>query len=143
MNLLSKFTLVTSVVIMSAQIINPTPAAADSVSSATAAAVSIKFQNSSTTNGFSLNPNGSATGNVNGVQDISAAIATGETKATATTGISGNGTNATSEGYSQPVAFKYNSFSNVTTSLTNVSNINTSYDYAGSTAGMSFIPVAR
>lgn len=139
MKLLSKLTLTLSVVMAVIKLADPMPVSAQTASSATAAAVSIKFQESSVGNGFSLNPNGSATGNVNGVQDISAAIATGETRATATTGIGTNGTNASSEGYSQPVTFKFNTPG----SEINATNIVNSYEYTGSTAGLSVIPVAR
>jgi hypothetical protein len=117
---------------------------ADPVIGSTAAAVSIKFQDPGTTNGsFSLNPNGAATSNVSGVKEISAAIATGETKATASSGSTGSGTSAYSEGYSQPVTFKFNTFGDVSTSATSTNNTGTNYDYAGSTAGLSFIPVVK
>jgi hypothetical protein len=119
-------------------------AAAEPVTGSTAAAVSIEFQTPGSTNGnFSLSPNGSATSNVSGVKEISAAIATGETKATANTGITAGGTTANAEGFSQPVAFKFNSFSNVSTGANNANNTGTNYDYAGSTTGFTFIPVVK
>lgn len=124
--------------------INPLAATAEPIIGSTAASVSIKFQDAGATSGnFSLNSSGAGTSGVVAVKEISAAIATGETRATAGSYASDTATNATSEGYSQPVAFKYNSFSNVTTSATNINNTGTNYDYAGSTAGMSFIPVAK
>ena len=124
--------------------INPLVATAVPIIGSTAASVSIKFQDASATSGnFTLNPSGAGTNSVIGVKEISAAIATGETKATASSFATDTTTNATSEGYSQPVAFKYNNFSNVTTSATDINNTGTNYDYAGSTAGMSFIPVAK
>ena len=123
--------------------IDPMVASAAPVTGSTAA-VTIKFQDPGTTSGsFSLNPDGTATSNVNGVKEISAAIATGETKATATSGSTGSGITATSEGFSQPVTFKFNTSNNTTTGASNTSVTGTNYDYTGSTTGMSFIPAAQ
>jgi hypothetical protein len=133
----SKFAIAVLALGTIATTINPLAAMAAPIIGSTAAAVSIKFQDAGTTSGnFSLNPSGAGTTNVIGVKEISAAIATGETRATAGSYATDTTTNATSEGYSQPAVFKYNSSSDVNTS-------GTSYDYAGSTAGMSFIPVAK
>jgi hypothetical protein len=124
--------------------IEPMVASAAPVTGSTAAAVTIEFQDPGTTSGsFSLNPDGTATSNVNGVKAISAAIATGETKATATSGSTGSGITATSEGFSQPVTFKFNTSNNTTTGAGNTTVTGTNYDYTGSTTGMSFIPAAQ
>ena len=65
----------------------------------TAAAVSIKFQNSGkTSGGYSINPGGNASGGGTGVQELSAAVATGETKANATSSSTVAGTTATADG---------------------------------------------
>jgi hypothetical protein len=120
----------------------PLTASAAPVVGSTAAAVSIEFQSNGTTNGnFAITPTGSTNSNISGVKEISAAIATGETRATATTGISASGTTATAEGYSQPVAFKFNGTSNVTVGANNITTAASNYEYAGSTTGLTFLPV--
>jgi hypothetical protein len=142
MNLLSKLTLSVALITIAGSAIAPTTVA-EPVLGTTAAAISIKFQDSVPSSGsFSVNTGnggGATNGNTTGVKEISAAIATGETKATATTASSGNGTAATSEGFSQPVTFKFNTL-NTTSSA---SSIQSNYDYAGSTTGLSFIPVVK
>ncbi len=144
MNISSKLALTLVAVTTLGTAIEPMVASAAPVTGSTAAAVTIKFQDPSTTSGsFSLNPDGTATSNVNGVKEISAAIATGETRATATSGSTGSGITATSEGFSQPVTFKFNTSSNATVAGGTTTVTGTNYDYAGSTTGMSFIPAAR
>jgi hypothetical protein len=110
MNFSSKFTLA----IATASILCPLAAVANPVSTgstgSTAAAVSIKFQDCKcgpTSGNFSINPGGNASGGGNGVQELSAAVATGETKAKAEASSKKSGTNASAYGYSKPVSFTY------------------------------------
>jgi hypothetical protein len=97
----------------------------------TAAAVSIKFQDCKcgpTSGNFTINPGSSANGSGTGVQELSAAVATGETSAEANAGTktgksvelkkgeygsNSGGTNASAKGWSQPVTFSYVSTSDV------------------------------
>lgn len=144
MNITSKLALAIATVTTIGIAIDPMVAGAAPVTGSTAAAVTIKFQDPGTTSGsFSLNPDGTATSNSNGVKEISAAIATGETKATATSGSTGSGITATAEGFSQPVTFKLNTSNNTSTGAGNTIVTGTNYDYTGSTTGMSFIPAAQ
>ena len=103
MNFTSKLT----IAIATAAAICPIAANASPVVStgSTAAAVSIKFQNyegGSTSGNFSINPGANAKGGGTGVQELSAAVATGETKANAESTSSFFGTTATAKGYSAP-----------------------------------------
>ncbi|WP_310481130.1 hypothetical protein [Chamaesiphon sp. VAR_48_metabat_403] len=116
MNFSSKFTLA----IATASILCPLAAVANPVSTgstgSTAAAVSIKFQDCKcgpTSGNFSINPGGNASGGGNGVQELSAAVATGETKAKAEASSKKSGTNASAYGYSKPVSFSYETYSDV------------------------------
>jgi hypothetical protein len=113
MNFSSKFTLA----IATAAIFYPLAAVANPVSTgSTAAAVSIKFQECKcgpTSGNFSINPGGNASGGGNGVQELSAAVATGETKAKAEASSKKSGTNASAYGYSKPVSFTYETYSDV------------------------------
>lgn len=82
----------------------------------TAAAVSIKFQDCKcgpTSGNFTINPGATASGGGNGVQELSAAVATGETLAKANSESSRSGTTASAKGYSAPVTFKYTNSSDV------------------------------
>lgn len=123
MNFTSKLT----IAIAAAAAICPIAANASPVVStgSTAAAVSIKFQDCKcgpTSGNFSINPGGNANGGGTGVQELSAAVATGETKAKAESASSYSGTTATAKGYSAPVMFKY-------TTMSDVNNSNKQYDY--------------
>ena len=107
----------------------PMVASAMPATGSTAAAVSIVFQGTGATVGnATLNPGGTTNANGNnGVKELSAAVATGETKATASSngGSSTNvlvgsvvatntvGTSASAEGFSEPVKFTYTNTSDV------------------------------
>jgi hypothetical protein len=159
MNFPSKLT----IAIAAASIICPIAANASPVVStgSTAAAVSIKFQSyrGGPTNGnFTMNPGTNASGGGSGVQELSAAVATAETKATAESSSSRSGTKATAKGYSAPVSFKYTTNSDVSNSnqqseyayrrnykgkeskVTSDNDRDTTYEYKGTSAGLSFIP---
>jgi hypothetical protein len=91
----------------------------------TAAAVSIKFHKCNcgpTSGNFTINPGATATGGGAGVQELSAAVATGETSANADSASRRSGTTATAYGYSTPVSLKY-------TTLSDVSNNDLRSDY--------------
>ncbi len=114
MNFTSKLT----IAIATAAALCPIAANASPVVStgSTAAAVSIKFQKCNcgpTSGNFSINPGANANGGGTGVQELSAAVATGETRAKAESGSSWSGTKATAHGYSTPVTFKYTTTSDV------------------------------
>jgi hypothetical protein len=85
----------------------PMVAAAGPNTGSTAAAVSIKFQKSGGHGGFTINPGSTATGGGSGIQELSAAVATGETSANAEAKSSKRGTSATAHGYSAPVTLSY------------------------------------
>jgi hypothetical protein len=114
MNFPSKLT----IVIATAAAICPLAANASPVVStgSTAAAVSIKFHDckcNGTSGNFSINPGANASGGGTGVQELSAAVATGETKANADSASNRYGTTASAKGYSAPVSFKYTTKSDV------------------------------
>jgi hypothetical protein len=113
MNFSSKFMLA----VATATIFSPIVATANPVSTgSTAAAVSIKFQDCKcgpTSGNFSITPGGTASGGGNGVKELSAAVATGETKAKANAGSNRSGTHANAYGYSKPVSFTYETYSDV------------------------------
>ncbi len=116
MNFTSKLT----IAIAAAAAICPIAANASPVVStgSTAAAVSIKFQDCKcgpTSGNFSITPGANANGAGTGVQELSAAVATGETKAKAESASNRSGTTATAKGYSAPVTFKYTTTSDVST----------------------------
>jgi hypothetical protein len=86
--------------------------AGETSTGATAAAVSIKFNDCSkkcggTEGGFSITPGGNTTGFGSGVRELSAAVATGETSAVAMSSSNRFGTSASANGYSAPVSFSY------------------------------------
>jgi hypothetical protein len=91
----------------------PLAASANPVTGSTAAAVSIKFHKSGSGN-FSINPGGNSSGGGNGVQELSAAVATGETEATAKAQSSHHGTSADARGYSAPVTLTYETYNSQT-----------------------------
>ncbi len=94
------------IVIAAGAIFSPIAALADTGS--TAAAVSIKFNKHSDTQGqFSITPGGNASGSGTGISELSAAVATGETSAKANSSSSKNGTTANADGFSTPVSFGY------------------------------------
>lgn len=114
MNFLSKLTLTMA----TASVFSPIVANASPVVStgSTAAAVSIKFHDcrcGTTSGNFSINPGANASGGGTGVQELSAAVATGETKANADSSSHRSGTHASAKGYSAPVSFKYTTNSDV------------------------------
>jgi hypothetical protein len=114
MNFLSKLTLTMA----TASVFSPIVANASPVVStgSTAAAVSIKFHDcrcGTTSGNFSINPGANASGGGTGVQELSAAVATGETKANADSSSYRYGTTASAKGYSAPVSFKYTTYSDV------------------------------
>ncbi len=124
MNFPSKLT----IAIATAAAICPTAVNAIPVVStgSTAAAVSIKFKdcNCGPTSGtFNINPGATASGGGSGVQELSAAVATGETLAKANSESNRSGTTAYAKGYSTPVTFKYTTYSDV-------SNKNRQSEYA-------------
>ncbi len=96
-----------------AGIIAPMVASAAPITGSTAAAVSIKFQKSGT-GGLSITPGSTATGGGSGIQELSAAVATGETNATAKAQSTKKGTSADANGYSAPVYFSYETHNDVT-----------------------------
>jgi hypothetical protein len=87
----------------------PTAVSANPVTGSTAAAVSIKFHKSGTGD-FSINPGGNTSGGGSSVQELSAAVATGETEATANSQSSKKGTSADARGYSKPVTLTYETY---------------------------------
>jgi hypothetical protein len=113
MNFSSKFT----VAIATAAVFCPLAVSANPVSTgSTAAAVSIKFQECKcgpTSGNFSIDPGRNANGGGTGVQELSAAVATGETKAKANAASDRSGTKANAYGYSAPVTFSYRSYSDL------------------------------
>jgi hypothetical protein len=90
----------------------PMVATAGPSTGSTAAAVSIKFQKSGGTGNFTINPGSTATGGGSGIQELSAAVATGETSATAEAKSNKQGTSATANGFSAPVTLTYETFNN-------------------------------
>jgi hypothetical protein len=93
-------------------IVSPMVATAGPSTGSTAAAVSIKFQKSGGTGNFTINPGSTATGGGSGIQELSAAVATGETLATAEAKSNKQGTSATANGFSAPVTLSYETFNN-------------------------------
>jgi hypothetical protein len=85
----------------------PMVATAGPATGSTAAAVSIKFQKHGGSGDFSINPGANSSGYGNGVQELSAAVATGETSATAKSMSNMHGTSADAAGYSAPVFLQY------------------------------------
>ncbi|WP_295615056.1 hypothetical protein [Chamaesiphon sp. GL140_3_metabinner_50] len=92
----------------------PMVANANPSTGSTAAAVSIKFQKSGGNGGFTITPGSTATGGGSGIQELSAAVATGETSAIAEANSNKQGTSATANGYSAPVTLSYETFNNLT-----------------------------
>ena len=116
MNFSSKFAFALVASTAAGTIVAPTIASAGPNTGSTAAAVSIKFQDCKcgpTSGNFSIDPGGNTKGGGNGVQELSAAVATGETKAKAESESNKNGTSASAYGYSDPVYFKYTTYSDV------------------------------
>jgi hypothetical protein len=113
MNFSSKFT----VAMATAAVFYPLAVSANPVSTgSTAAAVSIKFQECKcgpTSGNFSIDPGRNTNGGGTGVKELSAAVATGETKAKANASSDRSGTKANAYGYSAPVTFSYRSYSDL------------------------------
>ncbi len=114
MKLSSKLTLA----IAAASVICPIAANAAPITGSTAATVSIKFNDckcgpNGTSGNYSIVPGGTATGSGTGVKELSAAVATGETKAEATSVSNFAGTSASATGFSKPVNFSYVNTSDV------------------------------
>jgi hypothetical protein len=106
MKLSSKLTLA----IAAASVICPIAANAAPITGSTAATVSIKFNDCKcgpTSGQYSITPGGNATGSGSGVKELSAAVATGETKAEANSMSNYSGTSASATGFSKPVTFTY------------------------------------
>jgi hypothetical protein len=104
--IMSFSTKIALIVVATGAIFSPIAALADTGS--TAAAVSIKFNKHSDTQGqFSITPGGNASGGGTGISELSAAVATGETSAIANSASSKNGTTANANGWSAPVTFGY------------------------------------
>ncbi|WP_310484750.1 hypothetical protein [Chamaesiphon sp. VAR_48_metabat_403] len=108
MNFTTKIAL--ALVATTAGIASPMVANAGPTTGSTAAAVSIKFQKSGGTGNFTINPGSTATGGGSGIQELSAAVATGETLATAAAQSNKKGTSATANGFSAPVTLSYETF---------------------------------
>ncbi len=99
-----------------ASIVFPIAAYAGPSTGSTAAAVSIKFNDCNcgpNSGNFSITPGGNANGTGSGIKELSAAVATGETRATAESAARHSGTDAHAEGYSKPVSFTYETYSDV------------------------------
>ncbi|WP_310428913.1 hypothetical protein [Chamaesiphon sp. VAR_48_metabat_135_sub] len=92
----------------------PMVAAAGPNTGSTAAAVSIKFQKSGGSGSFTITPGSTANGGGSGIQELSAAVATGETSAFAESKSSKRGTSATANGYSAPVTLSYETYNSQT-----------------------------
>lgn len=110
MNFTSKIALAL-VASTTAAIVAPLAASANPVTGSTAAAVSIKFGKHGN-GGFSITPGSNANGGGNNVQELSAAVATGETVANAKAQSTRQGTSADAHGYSAPVYFSYSTHNN-------------------------------
>jgi hypothetical protein len=120
MNFSSKLTLA----IATATVICPIAANAAPITGSTAATVSIKFQERGGAGTYSIVPGGTATGNGTGVKELSAAVATGETKAEASSVSNYGGTSANATGFSHPVTFTY-----INTSDVSNSKVTSDYSY--------------
>jgi hypothetical protein len=106
--------------IAAASVICPIVANASPITGSTAATVSIKFNECKcgpTSGNYSITPGGNATGSGSGVKELSAAVATGETKAEATSQSGYSGTSASATGFSKPVKFTYVNTSDVSSSV--------------------------
>jgi peroxiredoxin family protein len=113
MNFTSKIVLALVASTTAGVVAYPMVAAAGPTTGSTAAAVSIKFQKSGT-GGFTITPGSTATGGGSGIQELSAAVATGETKASAEAKSTKQGTTATANGYSAPVYLTYETHNDLT-----------------------------
>jgi hypothetical protein len=118
MNLTSKIALAL-VASTTAAIVTPLVASANPVTGSTAAAVSIKFGKNGSGN-FSIQPGSNANGGGSNVQELSAAVATGETTANAKAQSTRMGTSADASGYSAPVYFSYETYNNSTKAQSSV-----------------------
>ncbi len=118
MNLTSKIALAL-VASTTAAIVTPLVASANPVTGSTAAAVSIKFGKYGSGN-FSIQPGSNANGGGSNVQELSAAVATGETTANAKAQSTRKGTSADASGYSAPVYFSYETYNTSNKTQTSV-----------------------
>ncbi len=136
MNFSSKLTI--AIAAATAAAICPIAAYAEPTTGSTAATVSIKFQQKGATSGnYTIVPGGNANGGGSGVKELSAAVATGETNANATSASNFAGTSATASGFSQPVTFSYSNtsdISNVTKTVDFASTSKTQKDTASQSA---------
>jgi hypothetical protein len=114
MNFTSKIALALVASTTAGVVAYPMVASAGPTTGSTAAAVSIKFQKSNGSGSFTIVPGSNAAGGGTGVQELSAAVATGETSATAAAQSSKKGTSATANGYSAPVTLTYETINNLT-----------------------------
>ena len=113
MNFTSKIVLALVASTTAGVVAYPMVAAAGPTTGSTAAAVSIKFQKSGT-GSFTITPGSTATGGGSGIQELSAAVATGETNANAEAKSTKKGTSATANGYSAPVFLTYETHNDLT-----------------------------
>jgi predicted regulator of Ras-like GTPase activity (Roadblock/LC7/MglB family) len=114
MNFTAKIVLAIVASTTAGAVASPMVATAGPTTGSTAAAVSIKFQKSGTGN-LSIAPGSTTSAGGSGIQELSAAVATGETKASAEAQSTNKGTSATANGYSQPVYFSYETHNDLTT----------------------------
>jgi hypothetical protein len=124
-----KFSSKLTLALATASVICPIAANANPITGSTAATVSIKFNECKcgpTSGNFSIVPGSTANGAGSGVKEMSAAVATGETKAEATSMSNYSGTSASAKGYSKPVIFSYVSTSDTSNRL---DTSKYSYDY--------------
>jgi hypothetical protein len=115
-----------------AAIVAPLAATANPVTGSTAAAVSIKFGKYGNGN-FSITPGSNANGGGTNVQELSAAVATGETDAKAKSSSSRMGTSADAIGYSAPVTLSYETY-NSRTSMQTALDASSTAEFKGQAA---------
>ena len=110
MNFPSKLTLA----VATAAVLCPIAAYAGPTTGSTAAAVSIKFEGNATTGYSTISPGGATNaGGSNGIKELSAAVATGESSAQANASSYVGGTNSNANGWSAPVTFTYSTSSDI------------------------------
>lgn len=125
MNFPSKLTLA----VATASVLCPIAAYAGPTTGSTAAAVSIKFEGTAASGYSTIAPGGTTNaGGSNGIKELSAAVATGESSAEAKSSSYVGGTNSSANGWSAPVTFTYSTssdISNKTDTLENYSKYQT------------------
>jgi hypothetical protein len=119
MNFPSKLTLA----VATAAVLCPIAAYAGPTTGSTAAAVSIKFDGTAASGYSTIAPGGTtSTGGSNGIKELSAAVATGESSAIATSSSYVGGTNSSANGWSAPVTFNYTTSSDVSNKADTLEN---------------------